>query len=202
MKLSDMIKDLRPCSEAVEWLDKQESLEQAWKECERGDWMLWLLGKFSGKAGSDTRKRLILCCCEVARQSLKYVKNREGRPLAAIETAEKYARNEYGVSIEDVRKSAAYADYAAADAYAADADAAAVYAADAAAAAVYAADAAAAVYAAAVADAAAYADAAAAAVYAADAAADAAARKESLQVSADIVRRHYQEPPVKKGDDE
>ena len=87
--------------------------------------MLWLLGKVAGAPGSKSRKRLVLCCCEVARLALKYVPKGEHRPRIAIETAERHCRGE--ATLEEVRAAAAAA--AAAYAYAAAAYAAAAAAA-------------------------------------------------------------------------
>jgi hypothetical protein len=194
-----LLKRLGACEDAVKFLKQHESLAEAWAGCERGDWMLWLIGKLSGESGSDERKRLVLAACECARLALPFVQKGETRPLTAIETAEKWARGEEGITLEQVRAAAdaayaahaaAYAAYAAADAAAAATAADAAYAAYAAADAAYAAaDAADAAYAAA-----AY----AAAAYAAYAAASAAKRKEVLATFADIVRRHYPEPPEAK----
>jgi hypothetical protein len=167
--LADRIAHLHPCSDAAKWLAEQKTPAPAWKDCQRGDWMMWILGKLSGEPGSDARKKLVLCACECARLALPHVKAGELRPLKAIETAEAWARGE--ASLDDVREARKAA-------YAADADA------DAAAYAAYAADAAAAAaYAAYAADAAAY----AAAAY--------AARSKALATCAEIVRRHYPKPP-------
>jgi hypothetical protein len=173
--------DLGACHDAVEWARGYDTPEAAWAACERGDWMLWICGKLAGPPWSDSRKPLVLACCECARLTLPYVHVGEDRPRSAIETAERWARGE--VAQEEVRAatSAAYAAatsaaYAAAAASAYAAYAASAYAASAADA--YAADAAAAASAdsAAAAYAAAYAAAASAAAYAAaDAAAAAAA---------------------------
>ena len=198
------------CTEALLWAREQSTMEAAWAACDRGDWMLWLAGKWCGD--ETQRKRLVLAACECARLALPYVKDGETHSLKAIETAEQWARGADGVSLADVRRAAdagyAAADAAAADAYAADAAAAyaaAYAAADAADAAdAYAANAANAANAAA-ADAyaanaanAAAADAADAAACAADAAdAYAAARTKTLAKCADIVRRHYPQPPTK-----
>lgn len=136
--LDEMLVALRACVAARAWA-KGKTLDEAWATCPRGDWMLWL----AGRAGVE-RKTVVLAACACARLALKHVPEGEARPLAAIETAEKWARGEEGVTMEDVRKArraaayaadAAYADAAAAAAYAADATAAAAYAADAAAAA-------------------------------------------------------------------
>jgi hypothetical protein len=159
---------LGACSEAVKWAKPKKSIDgnKAWRDCPRGDWLLWL----AARAGVE-RKVVALAACACARLALKWVTPGEDRPLKAIETTERWARGEPGVTLEDVKKvrSAAYAAYAAAAAAAYDAADAAADAADAAA---YAADAAA--YAA-------YADAAAAARR---------ARKQMQKDCADAVRAH------------
>ena len=151
---------LHPCREALKWAKEQKNQKQAWNDCERGDWMLWLCGKLSGEPESHKRKKLVLASCECARLALMHVPKGELRPIKTIETAEKWANGK--ATIEQVRK-------AVADAVGADA-AAAAYAANAA----YA-------YAA---DAGAYADAAAT-----------GARSGTLKICADIVRKHYPNPP-------
>ena len=137
------LRNLHACGEAVEWAGEQKSAAEAWKNCERGEWMLWLLGKLSGKPESEKRKRL--AACECARLSLKYVPKGEKRPLVAIQTAEKWTRGE--ATIEEVRTTAHAATYAA--------------------------------------------------TYAALAAL--AARKKVLSRCADIVRKHYPNPPRIRG---
>ena len=148
------IKRVGACEDAVEWAEQYNSLAEAWAECERGDWMLWLSGKLSGEPGSDSRKRVVLTACECARLALPYVKKGEKRPLKAIETAEAWVRGEPDVTLADVRDAAA--------------------------------------------DAADAADAAGAAAYAAGAAAGAAGVRDKIQKKcADIVRKHYPNPPEK-----
>ena len=166
------LKKLHPCSDALQWVSEQKNPQQAWDDCERGDWMLWLLGKLSGDSKSKSRKKLVLAACECARLSLHLVPDDEDRPRIAIETAEKWVRGE--ASIDRVMSAAYAADvatYAAADvaAYAAYADSDAYAAADVATYAAYAAY---------------------AAVYAAD-----ATRKSTLKQCADIVRKHYPKVP-------
>jgi len=137
----DWIKPLRKmkaCEEALEWAENYDSLEEAWANCERGDWMLWILGKLSGSPRTKSRKKLVLVACQCARLALPYVKEGEERPLKAIETAETWARGESGISLAKVRAAtyaatdaAAYAAYAATDAaYAAYAATDAAYAAN------------------------------------------------------------------------
>ena len=172
--VADRISHLEPCSEAKEWAKAYSSPSKAWKNCQRGDWMLWLIGKQSGEPESDSRKLLVLCSCECARLALPHTK--DPRVLACIETAEKWARGEATLKeLKEARKAAAaaYASYA----DAADSAAYASYSADAAARA---------------------ADSAAYASYAASYAAYAADRTKVLAECADIVRNHYPKTPKMK----
>jgi hypothetical protein len=212
-ELARYLKRVGACPEAVEW-SKGKTLAEAWTQCERADWMLWLAAK------RMPRKRVVLAACACARTALKRIPVGEERPAKAIETAERWARGE--ATITEVRAAyaaaaAAYAAYAAAAdaAYAAaDAADAAYAAADAAYAYAYAADAAAAAAAYA-----AYAAAAAAAAYAAYAAADAdaaaayavadaaaaaayayaAARTKVLREMADLVREQISAADIEAG---
>jgi hypothetical protein len=179
----DQLRDVGACEDAVAWAEAQPDFATAWATCERGDWLLWYVGRtVAADRDSAARKRLVWVACQCARLALPNVPAGETRPLRAIEVAEAWTRGEG--TLKEVRAAAAAA------AYAADADAAyaAAYAADADAAyaAAYAADADAA-------DAAAYAAAAAYvayAAYAADAAADAV-----RQQCADLVRAEWPTPP-------
>lgn len=166
---TDEIAHLSPCCEAMGWARGYPSLAEAWAVCPRGDWMLWLAGKFAGEPWSKGRKRLVLAACECARLSLPYTQ--DVRVLRCIETAERWARGE--ATREELIEARQRA-LTSASAYAASAATAAATAAAATAA-------------------------AAASAYAASASAASAsaasARDKVLAECADIVRRHYPEPP-------
>jgi len=196
---------LDACSTAVEYAAQFPTLQKAWDACERGDWMLWLIGKqVTSAPWSEDRKPLLACALDCA-ETIKHLWNDKTRAQVAVlrkwitgevttDRAQEARRQLYAAAA--YAADAAYAAYAAA--YAAAAAAYAAYAAAAAADAAYAAaDAYAAAAAAYAADAAAdAADAADAAADAADAAADAAAaRKKNRQQTADIVRAHYPKAP-------
>ena len=161
------------CDSAIDWCKTQRSISAAWRECKRGDWMLWLLAH-KVEQGSKYHKKIVRVACECARLALKYVPEGEERPRIAIETAEKWSG---GMATLREVEDAAYA----ASVYAASADAASASAdaADAASASAYVA------YAAYAADAAAAASAAAASAYAE------AERENILAVCADIVRKAF-----------
>ena len=158
----NILKELNACQSAIYYAESKPSLEQAWNDCNRGDWLLW----FAGRLKID-RKILVLAACECAELALVYVPKQEKRPAEAIATTRAWCRGEATIAEVRAAAHAAHATYAAAAyaaAHAADAAARAAYAAYAAA---HAADAAA--------HAARAADAADAAAYAAHAAASAAA---------------------------
>ena len=54
------LKRLNACSEAIEYVAQFKSLDEAWQKCERGDWMLWYVGKLSGRPESKSRKLSML----------------------------------------------------------------------------------------------------------------------------------------------
>jgi len=166
------------CHEAVEWARKQPSRQAAWDKCDRGDWLLWILG-YTCKPNSAQHKRLVLAACKCARLSLRHVPKGENRPLAAIRTAERWSAGM--ATIEEVRDAVADAYNAAADAYNAASSAAAARPANAAAlAAAFAADA----------TVNATANVTLAAAFAAD------TRVKTLRRCAIIVRKHFPKPPT------
>jgi len=137
---TEKIEKLNACNDAVKWLQKQESYEQAWQDCKRGDRMLWLLGKKAGPVDSQSRKDLALCCCDEAELSLPYA----GKNKEVCEKTYRAIRDYHAgkLTVEDLRAAAdaAYVAYAGGTA-------------------------------------------------------GAAARKKILNEAADIVRKHYPEPP-------
>jgi len=187
------LRDLNACSEAVCWAGTQADMADLWANCERADWMLWLLGKKSGEPHSPARKKLVGCASECAATSIRFVKNEEWKTglTEVASLLKRYSESEAGdesANADVIRaRELAWEIHRKADDDDDAADAAAAYAyADAAAA--YAA--AAYDYAAAAAAYAAYAAAAYAYAYAA-----AAARKKTLKDLCEIVRRHYPNPP-------
>jgi hypothetical protein len=63
---SDELVSLDACGPtAVAWARTQESLKTAWATCERGDWMLRLLGRVNTSAPwSDERKPLVVATAQ------------------------------------------------------------------------------------------------------------------------------------------
>jgi hypothetical protein len=169
-KLQKSLLALGACSQAIEWAASFRSLAAAWRACERGNWMCWLVGRVSGEPGSAARQRLGLLLQEI-------VKFAADDANAANTNAAALAAN----AVRAANAAALAADYAADvaddDAAAFAADAAAAFAADTAALA---------------ADASAFA--AAYTAYVAGTTWHVAKRKSLAQI-ADIVRRHYPRPP-------
>lgn len=195
---TDALVGLGACAGAVEWCRRQPDLATAWQVCERGDWMLWLVGRLAGPRGHVSRIPVVLAACDCAVLALPVWERRhprDGRPHEAIRMARLWARGE--ATLEAVQRAtetyyvaeAAYTADAANAAYGFDAsDAACCAAAEAADAVAYAAYAA-------------YATWAAAVEAGADAAVE-AERRRILRECAEIVRRYYPEPPALGGSHE
>jgi len=181
----DKLKALNACSDAVKWTEAQPNARTAWAKCQRGDWMLWLIGKTIDCAPCTAgRKPLLAACLDcadlVAHLRPKAQANAIKENILVLRgwIAGNKSQADAAKAVKALRAAADAADAADAAAYAADAADA-----DAAAAAAAAADAA-------------YAAAAAAAAAAADAADAADARSKKLAQCADIVRKHFPKPPT------
>ena len=65
--VADRIRHLLPCGDALEWAENYSSPAKAWRECERGDWMLWLLGsQIKSEPWADDQKPLVACAVACA----------------------------------------------------------------------------------------------------------------------------------------
>ena len=207
---SNALTVLGACPDAVAWAKTQPSLAVAWQRCERGDWMIWLLGRLDTSAPwSEARKPLVRAAVACARLALPYTQ--DVRIAACLNTVDGWLEGKATVdavrqarstadTVYAISPAAADAAYAVAAAYAAAAVAAAVVDAVSAVSAVYAvaaayavADAASAVAHAAYAAAYAAADSASAVVDAANAS-YVVVKKDTLKTCADIVRQHFPPP--------
>jgi len=116
MKFTEKLESMHACSEAVEWV-AHRGIIKAWRECPRGDWMLWLAGRLD-----IDRKLLVLAACDCAETALQYVPDGEDRPAKCIQVTRNWCNGT--ATIDEVRAArrdaaAAYADAADAAAYAA-----------------------------------------------------------------------------------
>ncbi len=100
----EKLKEQNACRDSLAWTSKQESPQAAWNACERGDWMLWAWGRNCGKVGSKSHRQLVIACVGCSRTSLKYVKDKEIKKLVkkSLDTTERWARGEEGVTLKDV----------------------------------------------------------------------------------------------------
>jgi hypothetical protein len=190
MNTHKYLRRLGACKEAQYWALKYDTLEEAWAACLRGDWMLWLWGRYCGGPMDDRRRPLVLAAAECARFALptfEHHRPNDLRPRKALNIAEKWGRGE-AVTQQEITDAATDARDAADDAIAASC-ADAVYAAQAAYDAAYTSAAASAAYPSAASAAAAYPSAAALA-----AAISSASFSSSLAQFANIVRRHMPTP--------
>ena len=87
--------------------------EQFWETCPKGEWLLyWIV-----KEKSTDHKLIVHAACQCARLALPYCKDKQQRPLKAIETTEKWCRGE--ATLEEVKQAENAAWNARSSAYAA-----------------------------------------------------------------------------------
>jgi len=64
MKFKDWLIKQDACGEAINWVGNMSERE-AWENCERADWMLWLLAKRLDTPGYPTRQAIVQLGCLV-----------------------------------------------------------------------------------------------------------------------------------------
>ena len=102
---------LYDCGQAREWAEGK-SLDEAWKTCHRGDWMLWLAARY----GDVPLKTIVAIACDAVEPALAFTT--DPRPTQTIAVVRRWLKDE--ATIEEVRAAAYAAAYAAdAAAYAA-----------------------------------------------------------------------------------
>ena len=100
------LEKINACCEAREWVATQKNYKEAWQNCERGDWMLWLAKRLD----VDDRK-LTLAKFKCANQVRHLMK--DSRSIAALDAAERYGNGEINRDELNTATAAAYAAYAA-----------------------------------------------------------------------------------------
>lgn len=107
----ETLEKMRACGDAVQWASQYATIEEAWRACERGDWMLWYA------AHHVPRKDLVLAACACARLELSFADSDAAE--IAIATAEQWAHGDKEVTLGDVKEAAdeAYEAYTSYDAY-------------------------------------------------------------------------------------
>ena len=96
------------CSAAVIFAKSQTSRQSAWDACERGDWMLFLLGKLSGRRGGKKHKKLVLAVCGCAELAIKYSDKNRKVCLATIRIAQRWVNGKATIQQVRVAADAAY----------------------------------------------------------------------------------------------
>ena len=106
MSFKQQLIEMDACQDTIDWVEDR-TIQQAWTDCQRGDWMLSLLETMKKEEGWLDEKEILLLGCWCARRALKYVPEGETRPLKAIEAKEKWAKGEITREEMDAAKAAA-----------------------------------------------------------------------------------------------
>jgi hypothetical protein len=122
MKMTlEKLESLHPCADGLEFAKKCDGdFTSIWQTCDRGDWLIWLLGRCNLLKKKLAVKIAIECAKRVlSNHEKKYPEDL--RPRQAIEAAEKWlksptAKNKNAASAASAAYSAAYSAYSAASA--------------------------------------------------------------------------------------
>ena len=118
MKELKIIDKFNPCREAINYLKTKDTFKRAWKDCPRGDWMLWLAQRLKVNLKTLTKAKAL--CALTVRHLMK-----DERSINACKVALKYSKGKATKKqLDAAAYAAADADAAAYAAAAADADAA------------------------------------------------------------------------------
>jgi len=117
MRFEELLVEKRASHALIQWAGSR-SIEQFWKECDRADLMLELLGTMVGTPGWPTLERVVLMAADCAETALKFVPECENRPKQAIIDARRWALGE-DISLAHLRAAANAAADAADEAHAA-----------------------------------------------------------------------------------
>ena len=71
----------KACGSSIQWIEEKniQSLEEAWNDCEQGDWLLWM----AKRLGVDKHK-LALCGALCAHTVIQYMQNTRSRNAVRI----------------------------------------------------------------------------------------------------------------------
>jgi hypothetical protein len=119
----DKLIAMQACSAACKYAEQFSDLQAAWNACERGDWMLWLLGRVdTSEPWSDARKPLLAAALDCAETSKHLWKPATIAGVATLRkwiagetslTEAKQAREDLYAAAAAAATAAAYAAYAA-----------------------------------------------------------------------------------------
>ena len=110
------IEKYNPCIEAVEYRKEFKTFKEAWENCHRGDWMLWLAYRLK-----VNHRKLTLAKAYCAETVIHLMKDE--RSINAVKVAKRYGRHK--ATKAELKDASAAADAASAYAASAAADAAA-----------------------------------------------------------------------------
>jgi hypothetical protein len=121
-----------PCDEGMEYYESKASFEEAWNDCGRGDWMIWIAEEM------EIDRRLLVKAAALCANTVRHLME-DKRSTDAIDACLRYAAGEidkselenYAAAARDVANAAGAAAYYSAE-YASRAAYAAYYAANAA----------------------------------------------------------------------
>lgn len=63
---------LQACDNGVDWASTQPSATAAWRNCRRGDWLIWYLTNYQRLSAKRPPARILLCLIDCTRTYINY----------------------------------------------------------------------------------------------------------------------------------
>lgn len=79
MKHVERLQAMNACREAVEYASTFSTLQEAWVACERGDWLLWLVGRTTERRDEAALRRLTLAKARCAKLAVPLMRGERSR---------------------------------------------------------------------------------------------------------------------------
>jgi len=67
-----LLEEFKVCSAAIKWVESSSynTVEEFWLNCERVDWMIWVLTKMAGKKGYPSHQNILKCLYECTKEAI------------------------------------------------------------------------------------------------------------------------------------
>jgi hypothetical protein len=103
MTIAEFLRKIDACSSAVAWSEGRDDPIAAWKGCQNGEWLVWIVGKYS-----EDRHELVRCTHDCVEIALRYTK--DARVERCLMIARSWAAGDH--TVEEVLAARAAAFYA------------------------------------------------------------------------------------------
>jgi hypothetical protein len=97
MTLKQYLIDIGACLEVIEWIENK-TLQEAWQQCDRSDWMLWFLTVQRVKPSWPTYKEIVVFLCDILSESQDQISQ------CHVDYVRNWAKDEITVTTAEIKE--------------------------------------------------------------------------------------------------